>query len=454
MLKKLRIKLTLITMSLVTLVLVLVFVSLLISTYRTSIDQTKQALEIALQRASGEGGRWEQMFGPRDTEAQQTIPEGDNSQVPVIPPGGEFPEFEIGRNRNDRKNPFEESFLTPTIVVRASTDDSIEVIQTNMATIADENLFEIVDAVKGSAKTEGRLSAYDLRFRVQNADDGAVLIAFAECSQELTQLKNQAVSSLLIGVPALVALFFISLGLSSLALRPVRRSMEQQKQFIADASHELKTPLTVILANNEVLMQHPERSVGSQQQWLQSTKEEGARMRQLIENMLFLAKSDADRLPVSLEPLDLSDLIEETILTFEPVAFEHGNLIDSAIEPNLQMKADHTQMKQLLMILLDNAVKYAAPNSSIRVRAYRGGSSLVLTVNDRGQLIPPEAIPHLFERFYRTDEARARGESGGYGLGLAIAETIANLHHGQISAASNEAEGTTFTVTFPVEKGE
>ena len=328
----------------------------------------------------------------------------------------------------------------------------MEIIRTNMATISEDSLAKIVSLIRKKDSAEGKLSDYDLRYMTRSLEDGSQLIALASSSQELSRLRSQALSSLAVGIPALVLLFFVSLGLSSLALKPVQRSMEQQKQFVADASHELKTPLTVIMTNNDILMRHQSSTVASQLQWLESTRDEGKRMRGLIENLLFLAKSDADRLPVSLSEISLSDLVEETVLTYEPVAFEQGIMIEPEVAPEISVTADAGQMKQLVMILLDNAVKYSEPGGTVRVSLKKESSILQLFVNNRGEVIAPEAIPHLFERFYRTDEARSRSGAGGYGLGLSIAQTITDLHKGKISCTSTEPDGTTFLVQLPADK--
>ena len=361
--------------------------------------------------------------------------------------------FEIGEDRIGRGGMFGEEDFTPTIVVSVDASGEVQLLRANLATVSEDNLSQIAEAVLSQKADSGRLKSYQLRYLRKAAEDGSYRIALADSSSELSRLESQALSSLAVGVPALVLLFFISLGLSALALRPVQRSMEQQKQFVADASHELKTPLTVILTNNDIMLRHPSATVASQRQWLESTRDEGLRMRSLIENLLFLAKSDADRLPLTLARINLSDLAEETLLTFEPVAFEQGILMESDITPSLELSADAAQMKQLMLILLDNAVKYSAPQGTVKVRLFAEAGLVNFSVNNHGEVIAPEVIPHLFERFYRTDAARSHSETGGYGLGLAIAQTITQLHQGKITCTSTEDDGTTFTVSLPLKKG-
>ena len=171
-------------------------------------------------------------------------------------------------------------------------------------------------------------------------------------------------------------------------------------------------------------------------------------MKGLVEDMLFLAKSDAARLPTTRLPVDMSELTEGCLLPFESVAFEAGVNLESDIRPGLYVSGDEGQLRRLVYILLDNACKYAGTDGTVSVTLSRPSDRLKLTVRNTGPAIPPEHLEHLFERFYRSDSARTR-EAGGYGLGLAIAKAIVQSHRGQISVTSSEAEGTVFTVLLP-----
>ena len=229
----------------------------------------------------------------------------------------------------------------------------------------------------------------------------------------------------------------------------MERAWEQQRQFTADASHELKTPLTVILANTGILLSHKQETISNQVKWVENTETEAQRMKQLVEDMLFLAKSDDVRLPVTHLPLDFSDAVLSRILPFESVAYEQGITIQSNIERDIVVNGDEGQLKQLVSILMDNACKYAPQGGTITVSLLREQEKAKLVVNNTGGVIAPEELAHVFERFYRSDKSRAR-KQGGYGLGLAIAKSIAEKHHGVITAESEEKSGTSFTVCLPV----
>ena len=234
-----------------------------------------------------------------------------------------------------------------------------------------------------------------------------------------------------------------------------------RREFTANVSHELKTPLTVILANLRILLSHKDATIRDELQWVESTQEEAGRMKKLVENLLFLARSDAKSTPMLYSTFSFSDLILGCLLTFEPVAFEQGVMIEDEISDDIFISGDAPQIRQLVAILLDNACKYAgiadvleksgSSDKKVTVTLTSENEKIKLTVHNTGKAIPEEDLPHLFERFYRTDKSRARTD-GGYGLGLAIAQTIAKNHHGKITVVSAKNLGTSFTVTFPVSK--
>lgn len=431
MLRSLRIKLTFINMSLVSAVLIAVLAVLLIISYRQGIEKTREALAMALLKE----------------EAPPFTPENETA---VLHQAGRF---QIGqdRTRPGFMNEGKEAYVPTAVVVTNESGENFALDPFSTATLSEETLQQAVTLAIAKEAREGHLPQYGLRFLMEPGPSGTLRIAFADTSEEESRFHSLLFICIVGGLVALIALFLISLGLSSLALRPVQTAMNQQRQFVADASHELKTPLTVMLTNNEILLRHPAETVASQGKWLESSQAEGERMKKLIENLLFLAKSDADRLPFHEVRANISDLLQNCLLTFEPVAFERSVEIISSIEEDLFAKADETQLKQLFLILLDNAVKYSPRGEKVHVRLQKSGSSLHLTVKNQGDPISPEDLPHLFERFYRADASRAREEDGssGYGLGLSIAKTIADLHHASLSVKSSAQDGTVFTLSLP-----
>ena len=262
-------------------------------------------------------------------------------------------------------------------------------------------------------------------------------------------MRRLLLTSLLVGIGGLTAFFIISLFLSAWALRPVERAWERQRRFVADASHELKTPLTVILANTGILLSHREETIESERQWVENTKEEAGRMKTLVDELLFLARIDGAHKP-TLMPLDLSDVVMSRLLPFESVAYEQGLTLDSRVEPGILVTGDAGQLGQLTAILLDNACKYADREGRVTLTLDTAQSMARLRVHNTGAPIPPAQLEHLFERFYRADDSRCR-EKGGYGLGLSIAQSIVETHKGKITVRSGE-EGTVFTVLLPLHR--
>ncbi|MBQ2093175.1 MAG: HAMP domain-containing histidine kinase, partial [Ruminococcus sp.] len=225
----------------------------------------------------------------------------------------------------------------------------------------------------------------------------------------------------------------------------VKKAWEQQKQFVADASHELKTPLTVILANNNIMMSHRDSTVKDEAQWLESTQEEAGHMKKLIDQMLYLAKSDAGTAAVQYSDVNFSEIVEGAALNFEPVAFEKEIMIDTEIEPDIVLNGNATELNQLVHILTDNAVKYADKETTVTIKLSKKNDRVEFSVNNFGNVISKEDMEHIFDRFYRAEKSRT---TKGYGLGLSIAKKIVESTNGKLTVQSNEKDGTTFTAIY------
>lgn len=374
-------------------------------------------------------------------EAQLTALRWISSQAPAP--------FEFGSPRHeDGREPKRDFPSVPIFAVEIDDAGQLLRIQAGPnSTVDRETAQDLVDAALAQGGSQGNVAGQDLSFLFQESG-GSRFFAFADNRLVAVTLRNQLLTSLLICVLALTGFYLISRFLAKLSLCPVERAWEQQRQFVADASHELKTPITVILANTGILLAHPEDPVREQAKWITYIQDEAARMRSLVNDLLFLAKSDAARLPPPASSVPLSALVTGALLPFESVAFEAGVTLTEQISPDITVQGDEAQLQRLVVILLDNAVKYAGENGSVSLTLDRLQDRPRLTVHNTGPAIPPEHLPHLFERFYRSDSSRGRAQ-GGYGLGLAIAKSIVDGHGGQVSVASSPQLGTTFTVLFP-----
>ena len=352
------------------------------------------------------------------------------------------------------------SFL-PSIVYEVDADGTVLKTFDHDLTIDDTAADALISQVIAEAgndlssgeRVHGTIPGSALKYLAAENGEGSLFILFCDVSFERSSARSFLFICGSIFLVALLLFFILSLNLSKWALAPVEKAWEQQNRFVADASHELKTPVTVILANLDIIAAHKDETVRTQMKWVRNTKEEAERMRQLIQDLLFLAKSDANTLPVMMTSVDLTECAEDRVLNFESLAFEKNVTMESDIAPGLTVKGNEGQLKQLITILLDNAVKYAGPDGRVRVTAFRKGDRAVISVNNTGEPIPPEDAAHIFERFYRASRSRARTE-GGYGLGLSIAENIVKAHGGQITCASDRASGTTFTADLPLDHGD
>ena len=332
-------------------------------------------------------------------------------------------------------------------------DDGIIIDVSNAPVLVN---MDVLNDVIQRVFENGELSGTDRNSHVAwlsaDQDDGGKRIALADTSSSDSLLQQQIIKYVQIICVTLVVLFLLSWKLADWALKPVAAAWEQQRRFVADASHELKTPLAVILANTQILEGHEGVSEDAMR-WVKSTSEEANHMKSLVSDLLQLARADATTAGESAnamrhDPVDLSELVESASLEFDAIAFERGCTLEDDVAPNIVVQGDSEWLNRLVRILIDNACKYAAPGTNVTVRLAKEQGKVRLSVHNMGNPIDEQDLPHVFERFYRSDKARSREAEGGFGLGLAIAKGVADAHNAQISATSSEADGTTFAVVF------
>lgn len=314
----------------------------------------------------------------------------------------------------------------------------------------------LTDATKyaiNSRKENGNVRGYSLRF-LRRDFKGGYKIALADRSQEQSNLYFQIRMYLFGSLILLIVAFIIIWFMSDRAIEPVAKSIRDQKRFIADASHELKTPVTVILANTDILESDQSKTIRERKKWIDSTKSEANRMTDLVNEMLYLARADAGIMPqLNFQRVNLSDIVDDCVLTCESLAYENSVHLQAKIANNVFIIGDEAKLKQVIMVLIENAMKYVDKGGSIMVdlHVFPMPRMVKVSVINSGDSIAPEKIPHLFDRFYRADESRTR-EKGGYGLGLSIAQNMVYLHHGNIGVEYSDAQrGTCFSVKLPME---
>ena len=348
----------------------------------------------------------------------------------------------MGKNRHDRNLVSESTWFSVTYDANG-TQRSMNLL--NMAESDEQTAADLAD----QAVQSGRSSAFlqDYLYLIRENARGGYTVLFLNAETKLTAVRNLALISALACLGGiLLAWLFVTLA-SRKAIEPTVRNMEQQKQFITNASHELKTPLTVISTNMDLLqMEQPDNP------WVKSTKKQTGQMRHLVDELVYLSRMEEENAPLTFEILPVASLIREAAEPFIAMAEYQGKSLETDAENGLTLRGDRASVQRLLSTLLDNAVKYAPPEGNIRVSARGEGRHAVLTVsNDVSQPLTEEQCRQLFDRFYRADPSRSKEKQSGFGIGLAIAAAIAEKHGGSIRAAM-EGDRLVLTCTLPREK--
>lgn len=496
MLKKLRIKFIALNMATVAVVLTVVFTTICVVNHRQSVATVDGALNQAIAQASEHQGKQmgKDAFGEGQPDGEQPAPADGGSDGSLSPDGQEtsarvagqaadFAEADAAVGREDAAvdalagsadqelavadssgvaapptiggRERDGGQVIPVALFSMSADGEMTALgRYNTASISQDVLEQAAQQLAGADEGFGSLSDLGL-FYVKRQAGGVMYLAFADMGSA-SGWRTLAATLAVVEIAALAVFFVISLFFSRWALRPVARAWTQQRRFVADASHDLKTPLTVILANTSIALEHPERSVASQSQWLESTQHEAEAMQGLVGDLLALAKMDEEEAAAqsgaarpAFEEVDLSDVLEGEVLQFESVAFERGVKLESQVEPGIELRGNEQRLRRLAGTLIDNACKYVDDGGAVDVSLSRSGKQARLAVRNTGAPISPEDLPHVFDRFYRADKARTGGV-GGHGLGLAIARAIAEEHGGTLTVSSTQAEGTVFTATLPL----
>ena len=344
-----------------------------------------------------------------------------------------------------------DNIRVPYFMVDVSQSGMVSNLQSNYmrmdAQIDEELLLDLVANALKQKENMGVLAGEDLRF-YRKAKIGGWRLVYLDMTMENNMIRNLSGNMLLIGLGSFVGIFFLSMGLAYWITKPVERAWNQQRQFVADASHELKTPLTVILSNTDMLLNQCTEADEHSEKRLGNIRAESIRMKGLVEDMLDLARSDAGRLKQQLAPVSVSDTVMDAVLLFEALVFERQKELQYQIEENLSVLGIGDRLKQLTEILLDNAMKYSPEQGCIWVKLEKNtAKTLRLMVANTGDTMTPEQCRRIFERFYRTDPARQN--NGGYGLGLSIASSIVSEMGGKIWCESRNGINS-FFVQLPL----
>lgn len=431
MFNQLRNRFLIVNMAIITLIMLVAFAAIYTITYRN----VNQGIDMDLHRVAEfyhkPGGK---MFDRDESDFGKRVP-----KAPI--PDDEFDddEFEDDEDfRDDRSVSF---------AVKTDADGNVLAVESRFGMELDFYKQAIGEVVL--KRDEGQLTLDGTRwaYLVERTEKGYDVV-FLDVTAQRTILKNLIYTFLTVSLVMLVIIFFTSRYFANRSIAPVQEAFNRQKQFIADASHELRTPLAVINTNADVLLSNGDDTIESQAKWLHRIKSETDRMKTLTTDLLYLTEMDDTRSSVIFTEVNISEAVESVLLTMEAVVFERDLTLSYDMDPGLVTRGNAEQLKQVVMILLDNAIKYTNPKGSIDLTLKRRHHEITLTVTNSGEGIPPEHLGRIFDRFYRADPSRSR-KQGGFGLGLAIAKSIVEQHKGKLYARSTLGQTTSFIVQLP-----
>ena len=369
--------------------------------------------------------------------------DADRVLVILTENNGTFPEIDIMEKKElmDKKMS-ELPYISRFFSVTMEDDGTILSVDTDKITTVDDTAASDYGVrALNSGRSRGFLDEF--RFMRRELADGSTLLVFWDCGKSLATANRFLLTSLGIAAGGLAMVFLLLMFLSKQIVKPISESYEKQKQFITDAGHELKTPLTIISADTDVLeMKH------GPNEWTQDIRLQTNRLTELTNDLIYLSKMEEEKNRLQMSLFSLSDLAEELVQSFQTLARAQRKAFTNRIQPELAIHGDERAIGQVISILLDNALKYSQPDGKISLTLEKRGRHICLEVYNTTASISRENLDKLFDRFYRTDPSR-NSQTGGYGIGLSIAKAIVTAHKGEITAASKDGKSLLITIVLP-----
>lgn len=333
--------------------------------------------------------------------------------------------------------PFETRYFT---AILDSSETAIEFADTENIAIDNETAKSYAESLLENSKTQGKISVY--RYKLVNFTDGRKAYVFLDCSRDLSTFRDFLQASILISVAGLIVVFVLIIILSGAVMKPIAESYKKQKRFITDASHELKTPLTVIGASCDVL-----EFDSGENEWTKTIKEQVKELTSLTNKLVFLSKIDEENKKLGFSEFSLSEVCEEKLKGYFVVAKAENKELTTEIAPDLSLNGDMGMIKEMISLLMDNAIKYSDKNGKISFSLKKSGKYKKITVENTTENIPDGNLDLLFERFYRPDSSR-NSSTGGHGIGLSVVKAVAELHKGNVTATKKDGNIISFCVTL------
>ncbi len=352
---------------------------------------------------------------------------------------GEIPEYQ---QRNDDLSGFitqETEFSTRYFIVKIDNEGNI--IETNMQHIVTVEQGDVQEILQQILESDKELGYYNnFKYKITEKDDGK-LIVFLDCTMQLNNFKSSTEKSIMIIIIGIVIVFVIIFIMSKKILSPIIKNIEKQKQFVTNAGHELKTPIAIIMANADVL----EMTSKENNELVQSIKKQTKRLDTLTKSLLNLANVEERKIEINYTEISLTEMIQEEISQFKALAQNKEIIYDSG--QDIRMKADSNSIKQLITILLDNAIKYTPDNGKIVIKVEKQKENIKMQFSNDCENIASIDTDKIFDRFYREDKSRSKTIEG-FGIGLSVAKGIVELHDGKITAEIDKENRICFTILF------
>ncbi len=431
MLKNYRRRFVLLNMILVGLVLAGTFVIIGAVLYKNHYSELQNTMTLVLKPWNASEGKQP----PHSANKKQQPPDKpeSTSHEPQSPPEPKAQPSQSQFQKDDNI----------TTIFYNSRDKDISVLSETLS--FDGEVSEIVPEIAKQKDSFGTLGQYHIIYYREKTEN-EYKIAVTDISYINDRMVNIVIILVLTYLLSMGLVFFISLKLSRLAAQPMEKAIEMERKFVADISHDLKTPITVILANNSIIQSNPLAPVSENRQWIDSTDNAAKEMMNLVQEMLTLSSLESVEKTVVKEPVNLSSAAQKCVLQMESVAYERGITMNDSIEEQIFIQSTDDYTKRICSSLIENALKYEPDNGRISVKVYALRKKALLSVQNYGSVISENDLPHIFDRFYRSDKTRSL--SGGHGLGLPIIRQMTKLIDAQIDVQSNSDIGTIFTVIF------
>jgi len=426
MIKSLRRRFILISMCSIALVLLLIIGSINISNYMN----IGNSMEIRLDFIANNGGSF--------PERQKIEPPIDGSL--------EIPEDAADFFKNNEHFGAEAPYDTRYFTVTMKEDGTVESINTGRISAIDtKDAVAYAEKLFSQNKSKGYVDSYIYKRYDTKDSSGKItyLYVFVDCERELNTFYSFAFASIGISLAGLLLVFILVFFFSKMVTKPMAESYEKQKRFITDASHELKTPLTIIDANTEII----EMTAG-ESEWTQSTRNQVKRLASLTDKLVLLSRMDEENHQLEKAEFSLSDAVLDTVEPFISIAQTRDITLTVRVAPDINYYGDEKGLRQLVSLLMDNAFKYCSGDGIIEVALMSSGKYKVLSVSNSLEKIAPGKHNEFFERFYRADSSH-NSKTGGFGIGLSVVYAIASAHKGSISAYSEDDKSIKFTLSLP-----